>query len=576
MMGENYLDQKARERAQEPAKQNKETTDSKSAATSLVEIAEELYRFGVSTDGEAFAIPRSGAKVTATLRGSRNSLRGQIARTYFRRTGKAAPQQALADALLVIDGMAQEAEPEHLHLRVAEAHGAHYLDLGDTTGRAIKMTPDGWQVVNAPPIFFKRSALTSALPEPEPGGSLDELWQLLNVAEADYPLVAAWLVAVLHQGIAHPVLSLFGEQGTGKTTAGRHIVSTVDPSPVPTRKPPRDAESWVTAAAGSWVVGLDNLSSVPDWLSDSICRAVTGDGDVRRKLYTDGEHQVFAYRRCIIVNGIDLGGTRGDLAERMMPIHLEQISERHRRGDNEIGADWHAAHGRILGAVLDLAAGVAGRLPFVHLTSKPRMADFARILAAVDEVLGTDGLDHYVGKQRSLATDSLTADSFIQAMEANLTNGFTGTAAELLDCLTVDHPPKGWPTHPRQVTQRLRRQAPSMRKAGWTVTDDGGANHDKVAHWTIRPPEIARNTDPQDPQPAAECGVETRSTAGHENAQPAGARATTRVTTGSVGHAGHAGQEYRASQDGRCPACDGEGCGHCAGTNVRLSHSDKP
>lgn len=32
--------------------------------------------------------------------------------------------------------------------------------------------------------------------------------------------------------------------------------------------------------------------------------------------------------------------------------------------------------------------------------------------------------------------------------------------------------PKGWPGNARAVTQLLRRQAPPMRKAGWTATDD--------------------------------------------------------------------------------------------------------
>lgn len=56
------------------------------------------------------------------------------------------------------------------------------------------------------------------------------------------------------------------------------------PSPVPLRQSPRDADSWVTAAAGSWVVALDNLSAIPPWLSDSLCRAATGDGNVKRAL----------------------------------------------------------------------------------------------------------------------------------------------------------------------------------------------------------------------------------------------------------------------------------------------------
>jgi len=35
-----------------------------------------------------------------------------------------------------------------------------------------------------------------------------------------------------------------------------------------------------------------------------VCRAVTGDGDVRRLLYTDGGLALFALRRAVIPNGI--------------------------------------------------------------------------------------------------------------------------------------------------------------------------------------------------------------------------------------------------------------------------------
>jgi hypothetical protein len=75
------------------------------------------------------------------------------------------------------------------------------------------------------------------------------------------------------------VLAISGEQGTGKTTAVKVLVLLLDPGPVLVRKPPRDADSWVTAAAGSWVVGLNNLSDIPSWLSDSLCRASTGHGE---------------------------------------------------------------------------------------------------------------------------------------------------------------------------------------------------------------------------------------------------------------------------------------------------------
>jgi hypothetical protein len=471
----------------------------KSTATMLVEIANEQYEFGRSSDGDTFGVPRSGPKIVRMVRGGKTSLRNQLASEHFRRLRKAANQQALTDALAVIEGIAADGVEQHLHLRAARHDGELYLDLGDATGRVIRVNSSGWSIQPIAPVLFRRTALTAALPVPKSGGRLADLWRWLNVTENDRPLVAAWLVAVLFADVPHTVLSIFGEQGAGKSTAARVLVGLLDPSPAALRKPPRDAESWVTAASGSWVVGLDNLSTIPDWLSDSFCRAVTGDADVRRRLYTDGEHALFAFRRCLVLNGIDVGTVRGDLAERMLPIHLTTISERDRRGEEDIWPAWEREHPRLLGAVLDLAAQVLAVLPSVELERRPRMADFARVLAAVDQVLGTDGLGRYLAKQGEAAVDTLTGDPFITAVATQFAGQtFFGSAGELLKAMSPFgnvRPGKGWPTTARQVTTALRRQAPTMRKAGWSIEDDDASNHDKVIRWTITPP------------PPATCGV---------------------------------------------------------------------
>ena len=513
------IEQKAKGNSKEPTS---EESSKNSAATTLVEMALEKYDFGLSTTGETFAIPKTGPRLVAMLRGSKTSLRGQLARDYFREYRRAAPQQALADALLVIDGFAQEAKERELYLRVASHDKNLWIDMCDLTGRAIKITSQGWSIESQPPMLFRRTVLNGPLPDPELGGTLEYLWSLLNVTEPDRPLVTAWLIAALFPDMPHPVLSFLGEQGTGKTTAHKMLVTAIDPGPVPIRKPPRDSESWVTAAAGSWFVGIDNLSDVPPWLSDSICRAVTGEGDVRRKLYTDGEHAVFAFRRCICLNGIDLGATRGDLAERMLPITLDRISETARRSEEEIWSQWQQRHARIFGAILDLAVHVISGLSSIELTAKPRMADFAKVLAVVDRVLGTAGLAHYIEKLATLSADSLTGDCFILAVMA-LANRFDGTSADLLDKVTPERPPRSWPKSPRVVTTRLKRHAPAMRKMGWIVDNDGGCNKPKVVNWTLVPPEIARISSPLSP--------------------------LTRQNTKKAGVAGRAGQEYGPSQD---------------------------
>lgn len=509
IMGATSFDNLARETQGGPG-EDKGGPDRKSASTELTEIACERYEFGLGDGSETFAVPKDGPRVALMLRGGKTSLRGQLARDYYARTGRAAGQQALADAMLVIDGIAQEQDETRLFLRVGRLDGTLWLDLGDQAGRAVRITADGWRIEDTAPVLFKRTALNGPLPDPVHGGDLGELWRWLNVAEADRPLLAAWLIAVLFPDLPHPVLGIFGEQGTGKTTAARVLASLLDPGPVPVRKPPRDADSWVTAASGSWLVAIDNVSDIQPWLSDSLCRAVTGDGDVRRKLYTDGELAVFAYWRCVILNGIDTGAMQADLADRMLPVDLAVISAQDRLTEEDLWPAWREAHPAILGALLDLAAGVLARFPSVQLASKPRMADFARIAAAVDTILGTEGLARYIGRGAELAADGLSGDFFAVRMQKVITeeDPFEGTSAQLL--LRVQPPgdarlPRDWPKDSRAATTRLHRVAPALRKLGWTFSDSRDS-HTKLLRWEISPPpdpEKARNdyrSPPQLPQ----------------------------------------------------------------------------
>lgn len=490
-------------------------TPRRSIASRLVDLALERYRFTATPDGEPYAIPLPGAPtgnghIVRMLRGGRQSLRAELASLWRAKTRGVAPQQALADALRTLEGDAQAAEPEALHVRVAERGGAIFLDLGDSLERVVRVAGGRWDVVESGvPVLFRRTALTGALPVPVPGGGIERLWELLNVSPEDRGLVLAWLVAaIVAPDVPHAILLLTGEQGSGKSSAFRLLVALVDPSPVPLRKPPRDQDSWVTAAQGSWVVALDNLSTIPDWLSESLCRASTGEGDVRRQLYSDAELAVFAFRRCVALNGIELGAVRGDLAERLVAVELERIPEDRRRTEHQMEQEWRDAYPSILGGLLDLAAGVADVMPSVRLASMPRMADFAVVAAAVDQLLGTRALDRFMEQSRTMAEDSLTADSFLAAMVSALTTTFEGTAAELLAHVTPTtdgwRRPTDWPKNPQQVSGRLRRNAPALRKSGWLVEDDGARNRDGVKVWRVTPPatrEGVGESSPPSPHP---------------------------------------------------------------------------
>lgn len=484
-----------------------------SVATKLVKLAENHYSFHVDVSGETYAVPKLGPLIVRLLRGGKQSLRAELARRYFEETEQAPSQSALADALAVLEGKAQREEPIALHMRVAEHAGRLVLDLGDATGQCAVVDSLGWRVIDVPPVRFRRTALTAALPTPVAGVLADgatgtdgfsDLWAALNVAEAYRPIVLGLLVAEMLPDIPHPIVLLTGEQGTGKSSSTARLASIVDPSTAQLRKAPRDVDAWTTAAAGSWVVALDNLSGIPDWLSDALCRASTGDGDVRRRLFTDGDLHVISFRRSVIMNGIDVGAVRGDLADRLVHLALERIDETDRCRDEELASQWRAAHPRVLGALLDLTARVLPILPMVELESSPRMADLARVLATVDRVLGTDGLTTYLGLRGELAQDAATSDPVLIKLTKQVTAEWEGDSAELLDCLAPTlgddgfawKPPKGWPDSARKLTGVMTRQAPTLRQLGWTVDRlDRDTSRAKVVRWHLVPPGI----EPGDP-----------------------------------------------------------------------------
>ncbi len=461
------------------AAEGKVRGDKPTASEQLVHLAEDRYSFGVSEEGDPFAIARGGPYIARMLRGGGQSLRAELAAGFVNKTGKVPSASALADAMTVLEGQAQDQDPTPLHLRVAPAGRGLLLDLGRPDGTVVEVTDEGWESYRpySGPLF-RRTKLTAPLPEPAEEGDLEHLWRLVNVTPRDRPLLLGWLVAALLPDIPHPIALLTGEQGTGKTTAGRLLVGLVDPSAVPLRTGPRDEQAWGVAAAASWVVGIDNVSTISAWLSDAMCRAVTGDGVISRELYTNGEVHLLAFQRVLLLTSIDAGALRGDLAERLLTIELERIPPNLRRTDRDLAAEADEAHAAILTGLLDLTAQVLAELPHARgrLTERPRMADFAEVLAAVDIVRGTDSFGDYMRAADRLSRDVVDNDPVGAAVMELLTHQphWRGPAKVLLEELTRLSAAgvKGWPSSPRALAGRLKALAPALRANGVQV-DDG-------------------------------------------------------------------------------------------------------
>jgi hypothetical protein len=64
----------------------------------------------------------------------------------------------------------------------------------------VEIGADGWRAIGVPPVRFRRSAGMLPLPVPEPGGSIEALVPLLNLASRnDFVLVVMWLWAHIRE-----------------------------------------------------------------------------------------------------------------------------------------------------------------------------------------------------------------------------------------------------------------------------------------------------------------------------------------------------------------------------------------
>lgn len=510
-----------------PATKKSSSDKAPSVADQIIAMADSRYEFGTSDAGDLYAVPKDGPRIARLLRGGRISLRAELARTYYGLHGKAASSSALADAMLAIEGRAQAEDPVPLHLRVAPLgkrpeHG-FLLDLGRADGLVVTVTPEKWSVGPAAPgqPLFRRSQLTQPLPIPKGGGSLTELRGLLNVTDESWPLLVSWLVAGLVPGIPHPLLFLSGEQGTAKSTATKMLVQLLDPSAAPARSTPKDPDDWSTAAVGSWVVGLDNLSRIPEWLSDAMCRAATGDANVKRTLYSDSDVTVQEFRRVLIVNGIDVGTLRGDLADRMIPVHLHRITQR--RTETALWEAYDDAQPRIVGALLDLLVRTLQELPAVRVKADngeiplPRMADYGLIMAALDEVKGsntTSILADYLKQRTELAEEVVESNqvgtqvlTFMKRMTPRPQDAlqvWEGTAAELLDELTsqIGMTNEHWPKTPGVLSNRLNRVASDLDKLGVDIARTKSGSKRSLTITYVPKPDPT--VEPKQPDPVQE------------------------------------------------------------------------
>jgi hypothetical protein len=404
-----------------------------------------------------------------------------LQRRFFEGYRRAAKPSVVSEVNRLLQARAMfDATEEEVHRRVANVGGRIYLDIADGSGRCVEISPCGWSVVLNPPVRFIRTKGMLPLPLPEPGGSIGLLRQFVNVeADSDWQLVLAWVVMTLRGEGPFPVLVLHGEQGSAKSTTTKVIRSLTDPSTASIRAIPSSERDMMIAANNAWVAAYDNISQLPEWFSDALCRLATGGGFSTRALYSNADEMIIDATRPIILNGIEDFVVREDLRDRALILHLSPIRPQGRRDEATFWRDFQSVQGRILGVLLDGVSRALRDLSTTKLSEKPRLADFALWATAAEPGLGLEKGSFMkaleVNRDAAIAM-SIDSKPYLRAILTLVDNSkWEGTATELLEALEGEPAfvrDRGWPKCGMTLAQMLARDEPLLRSAGVSIERD--------------------------------------------------------------------------------------------------------
>ncbi|MCW4019181.1 MAG: hypothetical protein NWF00_10985 [Candidatus Bathyarchaeota archaeon] len=507
---------------------------------------------------------------------SSSHFKNWLALLMWKKEQKTPGSEGLNSALNVLKGKAVLEGKEHqLYNRVAPAPDGFWLDMADDTWRAIHITAQGWEIVENPPILFKRYSHQKPIAEPsemtetEAAQKALRFLDFVNINPQDDSTKLALLITVISYFIpliAHPAIVAHGPQGTAKSYLFKVIRRIVDPSSLELLPLSRDSKELIQNLDHHYCAMFDNVSYLTGEASDTLCRAVTGGGNSKRELFTNNEDIIYNFKRCIGLNGINIAAQRGDLLDRSLLVALVKIITR--KTEAELDAELTQVLPEILGAFLTiLSAAIRIKVDMPKPSKYFRLADWTEWSCAIALALGRkqdDFIEAYTGKVQLQNEEALNASPLALALLSyckkyintpiNLSRPkWQGTATELLKALeshailngiidTQSKKKSNFPTAPNALSRAINRVTDALAAVGCIVETKEGTPRRVIID--------AEGVEPEPTQPVKEIPKMSRDTMeGHTCSKDCGTFRKAGCPAPSF--------QYRAETEPRPLKCDG-------------------
>ena len=414
-----------------------------------------------------------------------------MAQLYYKAVGKAAGSDSINSAILVLEAHALNQPTQFLYNRVAPIEDGILWDMADEEGRAIKITKQGWAVIEDPPQIFKKQTHQHPLPDPAENGSLEPLLEYAQLSDPyDMLLSIVTPITYLIPGVPHVIDVVTGPKGGTKSTRHVFLKNIIDPSATPILRMPSDLMELIMMLDHHYFPIFDNVSEIADEQSDTLCSAVTGLGIEKRMLYTDDESILRQFKRPIAMNGINIPIDKPDLMDRCVFHLMGSIDEKERKTEAEMAQKMSEDAPKVIRAMLGTIVKAMSLYDVVEPTKNNRMADFTKWGCAITKALGLN--PQYFEKAYASNIDvqdeeavkaSVVAEYLIKYLEGRNITKTESTSAELMreieDYMFSEYGKTlskvlGWPSNSVHFGRKMNEIIPSLPSQGVTIMSKKG------------------------------------------------------------------------------------------------------
>jgi DNA polymerase elongation subunit (family B) len=382
-----------------------------------------------------------------------------------------------------------EAPTRDLNLRVAwgERRSEEICyDLADPNWRCIQITNEGWQIVNSdfPVMFARFNQKPQVLPDKNyPSQIFDDFLDLMHIKDPGHRLLTkVWIISLFIPEFPHPIGITYGEKGGSKSTFCRFVKRLVDPDKVELLTTPQEKAEFVQQLHHNYLAVYDNIKKLPPWFSDEACKAITGVGSSKRRLYSDDEDIIYDYKRSLMISGINNSLTDPDALDRSILTQFDRILDEQRKEESEIETIFEEMRPKLFGYILDMLVKTLQIKPSIKLSNLPRMADFTTWGEAVARAIGYQPMEfvnaYYdnIGKQNVEAIESnpvaLAVEKFVNSwFKEGQETCWQSPTSKVLEKLNkvalahgIDTGSKFWPKAANSLTKRLRPILSNLRE----------------------------------------------------------------------------------------------------------------